>query len=369
VRLDFIDKDRLTLIPEKFRDAHQFCFYLHDQILHRLREYEASGIRNWVPEQIEKLKASKKVPKKFDLFDFLKKRFREEPVAAHTLACHLTLALTGDFLNFVFEALSCFEKRKLAVGYSLLRKPFKENLLFMCFLLGDLDGFLERFEHAPRKLNGFDPEVRVSVISAAIERMQSKNLFDAQHIHDVIFSKEMGDGFEPYWQQASHLVTSQSKLLSTEPFNLNFVFLNPSSDDLFHQIYDQLPLLMLFATQLSVECFSRLYKPNSLSCTHLLLTTLGVYESLFLKSGDHDIAREINLNLAEFIACLHCKKRLKLTRANTPMAFLAQSLYCPRCKMHSEFPLYWLMGRLNLVVEREGPKMPIFGNDRSKTVA
>lgn len=34
--LGIIDEERLVLLPENYRIAHEFCFYLHDKLLEML---------------------------------------------------------------------------------------------------------------------------------------------------------------------------------------------------------------------------------------------------------------------------------------------------------------------------------------------
>lgn len=43
-----IEPERLVYIPERYWTEHEFCFYLHDQMLQLLSEYEASGAHRWV---------------------------------------------------------------------------------------------------------------------------------------------------------------------------------------------------------------------------------------------------------------------------------------------------------------------------------
>ncbi|MBK3018579.1 hypothetical protein FKK32_28925 [Klebsiella pneumoniae] len=91
-----------------------------------------------------------------DVLDLLKKAGKTES-AKHVLSGHLVLAITADMLHFLYEGFSCLEKRKFAVAFSLLRRPFKENVLFLAWLLGDPEDFLTRFEK-----DGNPPEIHRS---------------------------------------------------------------------------------------------------------------------------------------------------------------------------------------------------------------
>ena len=57
---------------------------------------------------------------------------------------HLVIALLADFCHFVYEALRCIP-RKLTVTYNLLRKPLRDNLLYLEWMLADRNDFMNRF--------------------------------------------------------------------------------------------------------------------------------------------------------------------------------------------------------------------------------
>lgn len=221
-----IGHDRLGLIPPRHWIAHEFCFFLHHQMLWLLRQYEDSGVHRSVEKAF--LKVVQALPpedRELDLISIL----RKDPTSVayrHHLVSHAVFALTSDMLHFLYEALSCFEKRKCTVAFSLLRKPLKENLLFLAWLLGDEANFLKRFDEITQALNGVSPEARIKILAAAIEKLPVKDAFSADLLHDIIYSKAHARGFEPMWQRASHLVTSQGRLLKTESLDLNLLFLD-----------------------------------------------------------------------------------------------------------------------------------------------
>lgn len=128
--IGILDPERLVLLPPKHWRAHEFCFHLHDQMVELLVQYEASGAHKWVTDAFEKALADSNAKDvDIDLFQFMKQHGLLRHYKHHIVS-HLTLGLTSDMLHFLYEALTCFEKRKFAVGFALLRKPLKENLLF-----------------------------------------------------------------------------------------------------------------------------------------------------------------------------------------------------------------------------------------------
>ena len=144
--IGIVDADRLGLIPKRYWKAHEFCFFLHDRLVELLVEYEVSGVHNILVDAFkEAITGHEKEFEDIDILEFMKKHDMVKPYKHH-LVSHLVLGLTADMLHFLYEALRCFEKRKFSVGFATLRKPLKEHLLFLAWLLADQEDFLTRFE-------------------------------------------------------------------------------------------------------------------------------------------------------------------------------------------------------------------------------
>lgn len=341
--------ESLENIPKHLRPHHEFCFYLHDQMVSLFAEYEAAGVHSWVSNGIVRAAAERGFEGDLDVLDVLKKA-RLTEASKHLLLAHLVLGLSSDLLHFLYEGLYCLEKRKFAVALSLLRKPFKENMLFLAWLIGDADDFLARFEKDNYStLNGLQAPRRRELLQLAVEQLAAKDAFDGELIERMVFSKEMPDGLEPLWQRATHLITSQGMTLRTEDLNINFIFNDVYSDHLYEVVYDHLPYLMLFLVQLSLRAFSELAKTNVATTNYLVVTSMGAYECL-LGSGPRPMSRFIIKSLKPVLNCLHCKTPLRLNRSRTLSLLLSERVECAACRLTNEFPLYWLMAQSNLQI-------------------
>jgi hypothetical protein len=352
--LGTLDESRLAFLPPRHWKAHEFCFFLHDNLVRLLIEYESSGAHNWVTEAFHKVLAEHDVDDgEIDMLSFMKEHNLIEPYRHH-LVSHLVLALTSDMLHFLYEALTCFEKRKFAVAFSLLRKPLKENLLFLSWLLGDEADFLERFAaNNYQTLNGLGKDQQRSIFAAAIKKLATSDAFDAETLRDLIFSKTASSGFEPVWQRATHLITSQGELLKTEDYTINFIFERPDADHYFDLIYSKLPYLLIFVTQVTLECFGLILKVNDKTFSHHVITTMGCYEALFLRDGGQPIARMLNKSLGPFLKCIHCEAPLRISRSNAAHLYLAEQMQCKTCGLVSQVPLYWLFCVAKVSITRE----------------
>lgn len=327
-----------------------------------LVQYESSGAHHWVSDAFQEvLNENPGGPDEVDLVRLLKDANLQQPYKHHVVS-HLVLALTSDLLHFIYEALRCFEKRKFSVGFSLLRKPLKENLLFLAWILGDTEDFIARFEaNNSKTLGGTLEPQRLEIFRKAIERLPGGEAFSPDLIHNIIFSKTNPDGFEPAWQRASHLITSQGALLKTDDYDINFVFNDPTSDHLYALLYKNLPYAMIFAMQVVLEAFALVLRANERTVSHLMLSTMGCYESLFLPGGKQHVAGILNKHLKPFLKCIHCDEPFRVTRKNAPGIYLHERITCRTCKLSSEVPLYWLLAMANAKIDRSEPIAPLLG--------
>ncbi len=353
--IGLLEEDRLVLIPSNYWGKHEFCFYLHDQIVHMLTQYETKGIHNVVSQAFsEAIRGREQEFDSVDILQWMKEQNLVDSYRHHILG-NVTLALTADMLDFLYQALRAFEKRKFSVGFSLLRKPLKEHMLYLAWILADDADFISRFESKNYEtLSGVTKERRIELMSRAISQLPSSEMFDPEVIWAMIYSKKHPNGFEPTWQRATHLVTSMGDLLKTGDYSLNFVFEDRNDNGYYDFLYSKLPYLLIYVMQLSTEAFNKIQAVNETTYGHLVLTTLGCYESLFLDGRSQSVARMLNSQMGELLKCIHCDARLKITKKTAPVLYLTERIPCKNCGLMSEIPLYWLFSRAKIKILRDG---------------
>lgn len=353
--LGIIDEDRLMLLPDKYRVAHEFCFYLHDKLAQMLVEYNLNRVQDTVADAFEKVIVEAGQEDKFegvDLLEYMKENELIEPYRHH-LVSHTIMALTSDMLHFIYEALTCLEKRKFSVAFSLLRKPLKEHLFFLSWILADEDDFISRFESNNHiSFNGVTKEKRIEIIDKAIKKLHVDEAFDAETIWSIVYSKKHENGFEPTWQKATHLTTSQGELLKTENYSLNFIFEDTFDDYYYEFLESKLPYIFLYITQVTLESFNRIQSTNEKTISHLILTMMGCYEALFLDGRSLTISRMLQKQLGDFLNCIHCESKLKIKKANAAELYLHEAFTCESCGLRSELPLYWLLAKAKMTLTK-----------------
>lgn len=121
-QLGLIPRSRLKNLPASVRAAHELCFFLHDECVRALAEYERAGaheetIRFKSEDDFTKFGELSKNHDAISVMQELGYHHASKKVILNTI----TMAMISDCLHHVYEALTCFEKQKSIVGFNLLR--------------------------------------------------------------------------------------------------------------------------------------------------------------------------------------------------------------------------------------------------------
>ncbi|WP_340031139.1 hypothetical protein NSQ20_25530 [Paenibacillus sp. FSL K6-1122] len=252
-------------IPEEFHHSHDYFIDLLDSIRNILVEADSLDLRkfsltiNLAKEEYEKISHGE-----ISLYECLMSNGHGNLVNQITKR-EVFFALVADFCNFIYEALECSEKRKLTVTFSLLRKPFKDNLLLLEWLLADENDFIENFNSsdseniAPDKIS---KERKIEIIKKA-EILANTNLNSYEEIYNLRYTKSITYGLERIWNQANHIVTTV-KHYKTSSSNLNFVFTDENALlEQWKALYKLLHILMYHSTEVIISLFEKLFAENS----------------------------------------------------------------------------------------------------------
>lgn len=262
------------------------------------------------------------------------------------------MAIWSDFFNFIYEALIALEKRKFVVAFSLLRKPIKENLLFLTMMLVDESGFFGKLASSPATHlghPGLQDTHRRAYFSKAKEIIPFGEFVDPEWLHDLIFDIGNKDGLAPLFDKATHLVTNREQI-RTEDLNLNFVFKNPHDNDVYDTTYKQLSYILLYSLLLEVELFKKADLDGEKVAQWYALTGLGAFSGLFGKKAC-PVRREMNRMLRPFLVCPHCKTQVRITKAGAARFFTSHKLSCRNCRHEHDFPLFWLLSKVDWSLE------------------
>ena len=356
--IGYLSYESIQNIPNQHVSTHEFIFFLHDQCASLLVQYEQSQIDEIGIDKIVGAYSEKFPEHNADIIEILQ-FCRDGGFDApyyHFLISKILMGLTSDLLHFTYEALRAFEKRKFAVAYSLLRKPFKENLIFICLLLNDYEKFIELFEQETDKsLNNFykHSSIRKTLFAEVIPKLALPDLFDAELIDKMIFSKQHPLSLEIPCQQATHLITSQGDFLKTGRMFINSIFDDPNELDQYKPVYTSLPYIMTFTSHVILESFQKLVNLNKNTYQHITLSTLGCYENLFTDGRKRLLTKSYAKAFGEFLQCIHCGKNIFLSKENSLRMYMMGILICNHCHQNSEFPFYWLLSKSTATFKKD----------------
>lgn len=333
---------RLRGIPFDLRPKHEYCFFLHDQCVHLLKEYaekDAETVRVKFDSRIT-AKEFSRIAKAKDPIEALRQTGYPNE-AKRVVLNQITTRMVSDCLHHIFEALRCMEKRKVVVALNLLRKPLKDSLTYLAWMLGDEDGFYNEFMTGePERLTHSRlGNRRLEILAKAIAQTQLANMLDASILNAVLFDRQRADGLEGYFQHAVHLVTVQHLELRTAPQNFNFIFANPEDDELYRVIYGALPYALLFLSHVCAALFDRIRAMDDGARDAFYVRTTCGYVLVEGKGKTEDMLDEI---LSQSFSCLKCSSKFKITRYNAARIVMTESYRCPRCRRISAFPFSWL---------------------------
>lgn len=225
-----------TYIPKESIEKHNFCLYMYDIYVSLLFKSKDDYINN-IQCVDENLNLKRKI----------------------------FMSLLEDFLNFTLEALKSSEKGKLNVSFSLLRKPFKDNLLYLEWLVSDSDellsyvvkGEINSYEVGKmRKANKIKPILNevmlINPYNKAFENTED------DFIYNLRYNYNSPIGMELRWNSSNHLIT-QAPQIRTKTFNHIF---STSTDAIasWNYLYTKLPILFLYTLGVLLVAYEKLFE-------------------------------------------------------------------------------------------------------------
>lgn len=239
-----------SFLPHEFRFAHHFALFHHDLLVETLSSGEEADIFSVQVDlkRKEHFEAIKKL-ENGAILDWLYSQDYKADVLV-LLYKQVCVAALSDFCHFIFMALKSSSAAKTTVAYSLFRKPFKDNLFLLEWLLGEPTDFIPKFyfeepeRYEPSRVS---EDRKMEIINSAVSKTKFSSFYDSRFIYEMRYNKQNVIGFEPMWNKAMHIVTSY-KTYKTERQNLNFIF--STEDNIYNQwnhIYSFVPYLLFYA--------------------------------------------------------------------------------------------------------------------------
>ena len=257
------------LLPTKYRKRHQLMLYLYDilvDILVKADRYQLSSLS---------FRFTNEINGEIDLFDELDRQ-KDLDISEYVYIPHIFFSILRDLNYYLFESLSCIERGKVTVAFSLARKPFQDNLFYLSWILVQPNDFLEKIQYgSPREydvnnLKG-KKEFIIDLFLKAKESIQyendfldfSKELIDPELLYDIIYNREAENSLTSVFDQSIHLVTN-NKNYPTEKRNLNFIFSDDKIwDDFWRLFYEKTPYILIYLVEVAIAIFEKYFDIDS----------------------------------------------------------------------------------------------------------
>ena len=341
--IGLIPRSRLQLMPAAIRAKHEYCFFLHDQCVQMLKQYEDARA-NLVTVDFRSNVTAKKFQEIADSKDPIHalRETGHPDEAKRVILNQITMAMVSDCLHHIHEGLKCFEKRKIVVALNVLRKPLKDSLLYLAWMFGDEAGFYQEFttgnpERLAKKRLGV---IRADILSKAVAQTTLGSVMDASLLAVILYDTTSERGLEGLFQHAVHLITVERIQLRTSPENFNFIFKSYADDDIYHQVYDCLPYILLFLSNVIAGLFNSMKEMDAGARNAFHLRSLIGFLLLEVTSARAAQGALQNM-LGHHVDCDACGAQLILSRHNAARIVMTDSFRCARCRRIRPYPFSW----------------------------
>ena len=257
------------LLPTKYRKRHQLMLYLYDILVDMLVKADKYQLSNL------SFRFTKEINGEIDLFDELDRQ-KDLDISEYVYIPHIFFSILRDLNYYLFESLSCIERGRVTVAFSLARKPFQDNLFYLSWILVQPHDFLEKIQYgAPREydvsnLKG-EKEFVIDLFLKAKESIQyennfldfSKEILNPELLYDIIYNRKAENSLTSVFDQSIHLVT-KNKNYPTEKRNLNFIFSDDKIwDDFWQLFYEKIPYILIYLVEVAIAIFEKYFDIDS----------------------------------------------------------------------------------------------------------
>lgn len=257
------------LLPTKYRKRHQLMLYLYDILVDMLVKADKYHLSNL------SFRFIKEINGEIDLFDELDRQ-KDLDISEYVYIPHIFFSILRDLNYYLFESLSCIERGRVTVAFSLARKPFQDNLFYLSWILVQPHDFLEKIQYgAPREydvsnLKG-EKEFVIDLFLKAKESIQyennfldfSKEILNPELLYDIIYNRKAENSLTSVFDQSIHLVT-KNKNYPTEKRNLNFIFSDDKIwDDFWQLFYEKIPYILIYLVEVAIAIFEKYFDIDS----------------------------------------------------------------------------------------------------------
>ncbi|QDY27028.1 hypothetical protein [Clostridium botulinum] len=304
-------------LPKKYWKKQNFCWYMHDVILSILENCTENDKMDTKFKFRSELHAKDFEQTNDDVIDWLYKNEYTD-IADNIIGKRVFHAIASDMFSFIYESLNTIEKGKITVSLALLRKPFRDNLLYLEWLLGNdsknLIDMINEQDIEKYAIENITKYKKRDIIKSAINKVKNQAFFeemDENTYYDLRYNYKAENSLQRAWNKANHLVTTGKHIKSEE---FNFVFLDKELYlEFIDYFYCQLPHLLFYTYNVIIELYDKYIRRIS-NATRIYNNSLILYKFIDLSEElkPEEYFYKDKKDLLTFL-CLHCKKPIRIS--------------------------------------------------------
>ncbi|ADU32505.1 hypothetical protein [Evansella cellulosilytica] len=333
------------ILPKEYWKKQDYLLYAYDVLRDMLKQADSKKLSN-VTIKFNDIKETQSFEKTDDIFKWLDFNGYHDK-ALNLFSNHIFFLLLKDFCYYIYESISCAERGKVTVAYSLLRKPIRDNLLYMEWLLADHEEFYHTFLHKPIEeydVSNYKIFTRDRIKKIIKEAGEKTHMGEAINYNNLVYTFRFNGkeeiGLQRIWNQSMHLVTT-SPNYKTEKNNLNFVFADEEVwNDYWRYYYFTLPQLMAYVLEICESLFVKAVKVDSFNLFLNRCIRYAKYADVYpsvdllkeLKSQPNILYKTMkDSGIVYKFKCEHCEENIKLTLEVLDEMVDRWSVYCSSC--------------------------------------
>ena len=247
-------------LPEEYWGKQDYLLYAYDVLADMLLQADSKKLSN-ISFKCKDIKLAKSFKQSEDILEWLDENgYHDESLKF--FSSHVFFLLLRDFCYYIYESIDCAQRAKVTVAYTLLRKPLRDNLLYMEWLLSDAEEFYQKLlygsieDYDVSNKNIFNMErIKEIIKKASMKSYMGEAVNYLDLVYTFRFNAEDKIGLQSIWNQSIHLVTQDPKY-KTEKSNLNFIFADKEIwDDYWNYYYIAVPPIMAYALDICEALF------------------------------------------------------------------------------------------------------------------
>ncbi len=300
---------------------YQFLCLCNDFIVDVLK---SADYYKWSEERIKlKEKDIKKAQStKYDLIYFRNHGYAKQ--INKSLYRHLFFSLISDYnINF-HDSFECAYHYHYGPAFTLLRKPFKDNLLLieMMYIRGHL--FIKDFLNnsiSDFAIDKISPEKKKEVLKKCTKRV---GLSNQNEMYNLRYDKNSFETLEKIWNKTMHIITT-AKSYATSDNNLNVIFSSKETVEQNLVYYFKVTrYIQLYFISLVLNILKKENLISEKSFQENLNMILFAYSCILEENND-------NLLLSYSGKCPYCLTRYTIYKEDTEEDYL-NKFYNYKCK-------------------------------------